>query len=122
MRKWAVLVLLLAGAQAWAAPAPLPRPQRARPAPGCPDWEIDFTPLAAAGQVSLGFELTVKAADGETWRSSVGQSGRVLIRPIIEVFARHFSRHYTTGGLVIDRDFTRMTFKSLSGARITSVE
>jgi len=118
MRTIAVSLLLLAGAQALSAPAPLPRHPRHDVKPGREHWEIDFSPLAKAGQVNLGIELLIHTADGNTRRLSVGQSGQVLIAPIIDAFARAFDKE----DLVIDRETTRMTLKSMRGVRVRSVE
>jgi hypothetical protein len=118
MRATAILFLLLVGAQASSAPAPLPKPPKPKPAVVRPFWEVDFSPLASAGKVNLSIRIVVRTADGTVRQMSVGQSGQVLVAPIIDAFAGSFQ----STDLVINPRKTRMTMKSLNGSPVTSVE
>jgi len=118
MRQTAILLLLLVGSPGLCAPAPFPKKPKPKAMPARPFWEIDFSPLAKAGQVNLSIFITLRTSDGRTQQLSVGQGGAVLVAPIIDAFSRSFQE----GDLVINPGKTRMTFKSMKGNQILSVD
>jgi hypothetical protein len=117
MRRAATFLLVLGCTALAAAPAPF-LPSRPKPKPANPYWEVDFSPLAMAGNVNVGLILKVRTGAGEN-ALSVSQSGRVNVPAIVGAFSRSY---FQKGDLVDDPAQMRMTIKAHKGQPVTGVE
>src|SRR5262249_44578871 len=94
------------------------RPPKPKPMPVREHWEIDFSPMASAGMVNLGINLTIRTADGGAHNLSVGQGGQVPIAPILDALAGGFQKE----DLGIDPPKTPVAFRSMRGIPVISIE